>query len=651
MVILNKYFTLLLFLVLSFESLFAQDCSKIPESKKLEKILSKIEDTDDLAEKDALFIEAIDESDNDLSVQLLFNKQLVINILNEVSEYRNKIPQVLQQTISLNKNCDLGEEQNVFLMKVLFAQRRYNEFINTFSIPRFESDSLNNVAKTLVNEAKVWMEILSAKAIEKELVPVVSTKSSEYLPYLSTDGRFMYYTRKITEKSLGSVVSKEKELFMRTRFSSDKKPIDDLQMPKPFNYGKGNYGGFSSTLTGDELFLTICKSLPNGYRNCDIYSNVEVVDSLGKVTYTELVPLPSVINSDTTWESQPAISADGKTLYFAHFPGEIGGIDIYSSTRDSAGNWQQAKPIKGNVNTELNEKAPFIHADGKHLYFSSDQKFTLGAYDLFYAEIDGESFTNVKNLSAAINTQGDDHGIQIDADGKTAYVSSNVDSRDATFDIYKITLPEKYRAEYRKVVTGYMDYLPEEGLDIELVNSDGERLRKLDAKRSNKRFATLLNSNEAKSELLLKTTSTGSKDYFNATLIESSTNNTDVSLSTMSLKDGGYAFTLENVLFGVDDAIVSPKSKKILKAFANYMQEKTFNKLRIIGHTDNQGDADYNLILSEKRAKAVAVLLEAYGIDASKLESIGKGDTMPVVANTTEANRYKNRRTEVEIIK
>lgn len=626
----------------------AQDCTEWPEDKKLQRLLEKIESEDDIDETVLLYREALTLSGNALSVQMRCNEFLIQQLNNRNPAFANKAATIAAQTKQLDQQCELTVVQSVFLMDVLFGQRLFDEFLERFDGSRFEEDSLQLMEKQMIAEAKVWQKLMKEPLVEKQKLNKVSSSASEYLPFLSTDGRFMFFTRKQTVKQMGSVVSREQELFMRGNFSKDREVLDVHEMPRPFNYGKGNYGGFTSSLSGDKMFLTICNDLENGYKNCDIFQLIENLDTAGNSQYSAFEKLPSTINSDSTWESQPALSADGATLYFAKYPGAIGGIDIYYSTKNDSGQWSTAEPIKGSVNTAYNEKAPFLHADGKHMYFSSDQYYTLGSYDLFYAENKGENWGKVKNLSSAVNTENDEHGIQIDADGKTAYISSNIGNRTGAFDIYRFILPKEYQSEYRKVVSGQLNYLPKEGVLMKLMTESGNVIADLQPKESNRRYAAILTEEQAKQSLLLTTESKGDKPFFNGTRLEPNESG-QVDVNTSAMNDEASGFTLENVLFGTNDAIVDPKSMLVLKAFSTYLKSISFTRVSLIGHTDNQGDASYNMELSATRAKAVGDILQQYGIDPNKINCEGKGDTMPLLPNDSESNRAKNRRTEVQI--
>lgn len=107
------------------------------------------------------------------------------------------------------------------------------------------------------------------------------------------------------------------------------------------------------------------------------------------------------------------------------------------------------------------------------------------------------------------------------------------------------------------------------------------------------------------------------------------------------------SFTL-NIEFDSDKAEIRPQYDAGLKKAADFIAEYPAPKILIAGYTDNQGDAQYNLQLSQRRAEAVRqYLIDHFNIDANKLVAKGYGDTQPIADNATEAGRQKNRRVEV----
>jgi OmpA-OmpF porin, OOP family len=99
--------------------------------------------------------------------------------------------------------------------------------------------------------------------------------------------------------------------------------------------------------------------------------------------------------------------------------------------------------------------------------------------------------------------------------------------------------------------------------------------------------------------------------------------------------------------FDTGKAILKPDSDSVLGEIAKLMQQNPGLKLKVEGHTDNQGTAASNQILSQKRADAVVAWLTAHGINASRLTSLGRGQSAPLADNSTDAGRAQNRRVEL----
>lgn len=158
--------------------------------------------------------------------------------------------------------------------------------------------------------------------------------------------------------------------------------------------------------------------------------------------WRSLRPLP--FNSDQYSVAHPALSPDGKQLYFSSdMPGGYGGKDIYVSHWNGE-YWAKPVNLGPVINTEGDELYPFYHASGR-LYFSSDGQFGLGGQDIFYASTDATmTWTDVHNLGAPLNTRDDDYGIIVAADGSYGYFASNRSGGIGQDDIYGFRyLPEE----------------------------------------------------------------------------------------------------------------------------------------------------------------------------------------------------------------
>lgn len=148
-------------------------------------------------------------------------------------------------------------------------------------------------------------------------------------------------------------------------------------------------------------------------------------------------------------ETHASLSADGKYLYFtSNRPGGFGGLDIYVSEKLRNGIWGPARNLGNAVNTKYNEEGPYIHPDGKTIYFSSKGHENLGGYDIFKAEkTEFGTWTKAENIGYPINTVGNDIFYMPTADGQRAYYSSQKNPNEDNTDIFLITLDSVKRAD------------------------------------------------------------------------------------------------------------------------------------------------------------------------------------------------------------
>ena len=199
----------------------------------------------------------------------------------------------------------------------------------------------------------------------------VCTPLDEFLPYITADNDYCYFTRRTElpqEKTAWQSSDKKyKEKFM---VSERKNGVFDEgeEMPPPFNLSE-NEGGVSMTADNKFLVYTKCKETDGGnYYNCDLCYSEYINDA-----WTSIKNLSDNVNTPKTWETQPSITADGKTIYFvSDRPGGYGGSDIYKTIKDDSGRWSKPINLGPSVNTAGNEKTPFIHTDSQTLYFASD---------------------------------------------------------------------------------------------------------------------------------------------------------------------------------------------------------------------------------------------------------------------------------------
>jgi tetratricopeptide (TPR) repeat protein len=269
------------------------------------------------------------------------------------------------------------------------------------------------------------------------LGPTVNTAASEYAPVITADESEIIYTYRGPQSTGGLEDIRFKadtngeyyeDIFITQKVGLNwitPEKVDDLD-------SKGNDAGIALSNDGQTLFSF--RSTPED--GGDIY-----MSKLSGTSWSKPERMGSNINTKY-WEGSCSLTSDGKTLYFAsERPGGFGGRDIYYSRLQKDGTWGPAHNLGANINTPLNDDAPFIHPDGVTLFFSSEGWNSMGGYDIFYSTLNLEDSTwnRPVNLGYPINSPDDDRYYVLSADGTRGYFSSNRKGGYGQEDIYMVT--------------------------------------------------------------------------------------------------------------------------------------------------------------------------------------------------------------------
>jgi outer membrane protein OmpA-like peptidoglycan-associated protein len=233
------------------------------------------------------------------------------------------------------------------------------------------------------------------------------------------------------------------------------------------NIDAKDIGAANISADGSEIYFS-SSAFSDSYGSCDIYC-VKFAD--GKWS------APNNINSINTpeWESQPCLSVDGKELYFVRGNKKLSTTDLLVSYKDDNGNWSKAERLNSKINTEGNERSPFIHYDGKTLYFSSDSHPGMGGYDLFMSRRDANGeWSKPVNLGYPLNSLNDEMNLVVSNDAVKAFISSQRLDGSGGFDIYEFELDDKFRPEEIEIKTiseeDYYVAAMKKGADVTLRN-------------------------------------------------------------------------------------------------------------------------------------------------------------------------------------
>jgi len=473
----------------------------------------------------------------------------------------------------------------------------------------------------------------------------INTKYEEYFPGLDIEEQTLYFTRR--DGSL-SIYEQDEDLFISDLVEQNGDWIwsASKNIGPPVNT-RENEGAFSASPDGKFLFFTSC-SRPGGVGRCDIWYTAREGE-----TWTEPKNLGQPVNS-REWESQPSISADGVTIYFAsNRPGGFGGTDIWYSKKTN-GKWGNPINLGPGINTPRDEQFPFIHNDGTTLYFTSEGLPGMGKSDIFLTRSINGKWSTPMNLGYPINTSGDEWNFIVNRSGDVAYFSSSgLSPNYGGMDIYSVELYEDARPKKTSYVRGVvMDKFTGKALkaDIELYSlKTGKKVTETFSDAANGKFLLNLPAN---SDYALKAGAPGYAYHSeNFSLSESTLNEPYELIIKLEPIKKDVKMVMKNVLFEVDKSELKTESFVELNQLVDYLNRNASLYIEIGGHTDNTGTEVRNKTLSEERAQSVYTYLISQDIDASRLTYKGYGSSQPVATNDTPEGRAQNRRTEIKITK
>lgn len=401
---------------------------------------------------------------------------------------------------------------------------------------------------------------------------VVNTSADEYVNQYYVDENKLLFTKRYKTGIEGLY---EENVFVSTMYDSV------WTIPYPLLKDINNIGAACVSSDGNTVFFSGC-GWEDGLGSCDIYY-VEFKNGC----WSEPKNIRAINSYD--WESQPCVSYDGKELFFVKRNKHLGTSDIYVSKKDDDDNWLKPQILSGDINTDGNEMAPFLHHDGKTLYFSSDGHLGMGGYDLFVSrrDMNGEWSKSV-NLGYPLNTADDEINIVISNDAKKAFVSvlnktsemmSLDDDNSVSYDIFEFSLDDDFRPE---------------SIEIEVPTDE---------------------------------------EYYASVIAR------------------GEPVVLRNIYFAFDSAELTEDSEEGVNAVLSFLNGNPDVKILLEGHTDDVGSDDYNMALSERRAENVMRALIDRGVSAERIKAKGCGSTQPLLPNKLDDElNFLNRRVTMSIV-
>lgn len=478
----------------------------------------------------------------------------------------------------------------------------------------------------------------------------VNSPYSEHSPLITADESMLIFTSRRKESTGGMLDPKDntyfEDIYLSTRSEQGWNPPVNIGVP--INT-EGHDATIGLSVDGQSLLV---------YKDDNGDGNIYQSNLVGNM-WLQPRKLNDYVNSKS-WESGASISADNNFLFFtSDRAGGFGGRDIYRSRKLPNGEWGRPINLGPAINTQYDEEAPFLHPDGKTLYFSSLGHKCMGGFDIFTSVLtDSGTWTMPENIGYPVNTTDDDVFYIPTPDNRRAYYSSfKNEGGVGEKDIYMLTYPDVSETPltvYRGVINSVYGGVPEGAMITVTDNETGELIGTYTPNIETGKYLIILQpgknyniSYEAEG-FLFQSENLDVSDSSAYKLI-----NKAVELSPIKV---GTKITLKNIFFKSGQSTLTQESKVELEKLRDLMKKLPKVVAEISGHTDSQGSEDLNQRLSQKRAEAVLNYLVSEGIEPSRLKAIGYGETRPIAKNQNDdgspnkAGMAMNRRFEFTIL-
>lgn len=370
------------------------------------------------------------------------------------------------------------------------------------------------------------------------------------------------------------------------------------------------------------------------------------------------------------WDSTPAFSPDGRTLYFAsnrQDKSAQGGTDIYTAQMDSRGRFTRVRNLGPEINTPGNEMFPYVSEDGR-LYFASDGHPGYGGLDIFLVNRkDGKNV--IENLGQPMNSAMDDFGIFLFRADRGFFTSNRPEGKGDD-DIYTFVNEDPNLKVINYALQGITYFRDSEGnlqilpnTRVTLMDSDGDAMHDYVTGNDGKFLFRVYENEEynliGETEGYLtrrQPYSMAGKGVDPRNLKDLVTNITLDTTLILDRKAVNEKFVLENIYFGFDSTDIKPQAAEELDKLVQLLIDNPEIKIEMGSHTDSVGSFDYNNDLSRRRAESTIRYLINKGIASERLTAKGYGESQPIARNTNPdgtdnpTGRDKNRRTEFKIL-
>ena len=556
------------------------------------------------------------------------------------------------------------EQEPEYYYRYSQALKSKGDYVNADKmLEQFNKKSGNDKRAKLFESNKNYLEEIRANSGRFNFAD--AGINSEYSDFGSS-----FFQNKLIFASSRKVRAVSKKNFKQTNqsflnlYESEVSPGEDLGGPKPFG-NKINSKFHESTPVftrdGKTMYFTrnnyLDEKKGKDSKKITLLKLYKSTFENGK--WSDATELP--FDSDQYSTAHPALSPDDKTLYFASDrPGTMGQSDLFKAAINEDGSFGRPENLGATINTEGRETFPFV-SDDNELYFASDGHPGLGGLDIFVSKTEKDNtFTEVQNVGSPINSPQDDFAFMIDSKSRNGFFSSNREGGKGFDDIYKFS-------ETRKLVC------EQELAGIITDKETGARLPDARVRLFDYNFQFIKENIADEKGQYNFGVECGKTYYVRAEKLDFETKESIISIGKVTGKttldlalerrikpigegiDLAKTVDIPMIYFDLDKWDIRPDAAFQLEKIAEVMKQFPAMKIDVRSHTDSRQTAQYNIILSDRRAKSTMQWLIKNGIESSRLTSKGYGESQLVNkcsdgVKCSEAEHQANRRSEFIIV-
>ncbi|MEX2590545.1 MAG: OmpA family protein, partial [Chitinophagales bacterium] len=469
----------------------------------------------------------------------------------------------------------------------------------------------------------------------------INSPYADYGPALNSSDDILLFTSK-----RNIMRNRGDEFVNEDIFYSERLGPDQWTAAQAYEGINSAYNEGSACLSPDNqmIYFVRCHA-PDGFGNCDIYS----AERKRNGSWGNVKNLGPNVNSEE-WDSHPALSISGDTLYFSSGrKGGFGGTDIYYSVKGKNDKWGRAYNLGPKINTIGVEVSPFIHPKFNLLYFSSNnQLLNFGNFDIYKSYYINGDWTEPRNIGPLVNGKGDEFYFTIDSESKQLFYARSEGKNMENLNLYSFPLPMEAQpmayTNFSGVLIDSSSGKPLKGMVSVIDLSSGIEVAPKFIREDGSFDFNLIEDNEYL--LVIQ-----GEDFFR--IEQAFRLDQDTSFTVNAEMINKVRIKFESIEFASNSAEILPEMKGDLIKLVDFMLDNPDKKLKIGGHTDSKGDPAHNNELSQDRADAIKTFIVDKGkIAEERIIAIGYGSSKPIIKEEkTDEDRRINRRVEFEILR